>query len=182
MSFLHSLASDDTTLLDIFKMFPETSRPLLAYHELLLRGSSPFTVAERELIAAYVSGLNACHYCHGIHRATAEHFGVPENLLTQLLEEPSLAPIDARMQPVLAFVKKLTLTPSRISPSDAEMVFAAGWNDRALYDAVSVCALFNFMNRLVEGVGVKGSPSYFKVSAERLASDGYLGLQKLLDR
>jgi AhpD family alkylhydroperoxidase len=41
-----------------------------------LRGPSPFTVAERELIAAYVSGLNACGYCHGIHRVTADAFGV----------------------------------------------------------------------------------------------------------
>jgi AhpD family alkylhydroperoxidase len=33
-------------------------------------------VAERELIAAYVAGLNACGYCHGIHIAVAEAFGI----------------------------------------------------------------------------------------------------------
>ncbi len=54
------------------------------------------------------------------------------------------------MKPALAYVKKLALTPSRIASADAENVFAAGWDEQALYDAVSVCALFNFMNLLVE--------------------------------
>jgi alkylhydroperoxidase family enzyme len=47
-------------------MFPETRKPLIEFHEVLLRGPSPFTEAERELIAAYVSGLNRCRYCHGV--------------------------------------------------------------------------------------------------------------------
>jgi hypothetical protein len=55
-------------------------------------------------------------------------------------------------------------------------VFAAGWDERALHDAVSVCALFNFMNRLVEGLGIQADVGYFGVAAERLASQGYAGL------
>jgi uncharacterized peroxidase-related enzyme len=180
MSFLPSLSSE-ATLLDVFKKFPATTLPLLEYHEILMRGPSPLEVAEREMIAAYVSGLNACQYCHGVHAATASHFGVPEGLLKRLLENPVEAPIDARMRPLLAFVKKLTLTPSRMGQEDAAQVFAAGWDEQALHDAISVCALFNFMNRLVEGMGIKTSPSYFKIAGERLSSDGYLGLSKLLN-
>jgi len=41
-----------------------------------------------------------------------------------------------------------------VSDRDAQAVFAAGWDEQALYDAICVCALFNFMNRLVEGMGV----------------------------
>ncbi len=51
---------DGARLLDVFARYPETTRPLIEYHEVLLRGPSPLSVAERELIAAYVSGLNAC--------------------------------------------------------------------------------------------------------------------------
>ncbi len=70
MTFLPSLP-DDAVLLDVFRAFPQTARPLLEYHQALLRGPSPLSVAERELIAAFVSGLNACRYCHGVHTATA---------------------------------------------------------------------------------------------------------------
>jgi uncharacterized peroxidase-related enzyme len=138
-------------------------------------------VAERELIAAYVSGLNACTYCHGVHAATARAFGIPGTVLTDLLDDAQTAAIDPRLRPLLRYVKKLTLTPNRIAPSDAEEVFAAGWDERALHDAVSVCALFNPMNRLVEGLGIEAGDSYFATAAKRLSgTPGDLGLREML--
>ena len=63
------------------------------------------------------------------------------------------ANIPAKLKPVLAYAEKLTTTPNRVSAADAQAVYDAGWDERALYDTVVVCALFNFMNRLVEGTG-----------------------------
>jgi AhpD family alkylhydroperoxidase len=80
MAYLPSLPGD-AALLDVFRAYPDTARPLLHYHQALLRGPSPRSVAERELIAAFVSGLNACGYCHGVHTATARAFGVGEGTL-----------------------------------------------------------------------------------------------------
>lgn len=181
MAYLPSL-DDDAVLLDVFKAFPDTSRPLLDYHQVLMRGPSPFSVAQRELIAAYVSGLNACHYCHGVHTAVAEAFGVPDGLLSDLTADVDTARVDAPMRPVLRYVHKLTLTPSRMTPRDADEVFAAGWDEQALHHAVSVCALFNFMNRLVEGLGIDATETYFAVAAGRLSSDaGYSAVRAMLD-
>ena len=59
MSFLASLP-EDARLRHVLKRFARTARPLIEYHEELLRGESPLTTAQRELIAAFVSGLNAC--------------------------------------------------------------------------------------------------------------------------
>lgn len=85
------------------------------------------------------------------------------------------------MRPVLRYVRKLTLTPSRMTPSDADEVFAAGWDEQALHDAVSVCALFNFMNRLVDGLGIEAGDTYFATAAGRLSSEpGYAGLRDFL--
>jgi uncharacterized peroxidase-related enzyme len=175
MGYLRSLP-ERAVLRDVFAAFPVTSRPLLEYHQALLRGPSPFSVAERELIAAYVSGLNACGYCHGVHTATAQAFGIDEGLVAALLDDLDAAAVEERMKPVLAYVGKLTRTPSRMTSADAEAVYAAGWDETALHDAVSVCALFNFMNRLVEGLGIQAGEDYFQEAAERLASQGYAGL------
>jgi 3-mercaptopyruvate sulfurtransferase SseA len=49
-----------------------------------------------------------------------------------------------------------------------------GWDDTALYHTVAVTALFNFMNRLVERMGIELDPSYVKPASERLAKRGYL--------
>jgi uncharacterized peroxidase-related enzyme len=167
--FLPSLP-DDAAVLDVMKAFPESSAPLIDYHQAVLRGPSALTVGERELIAAYVSGLNACHYCTGVHGAVAEVFGVEEGVLTALLADVESAPVREELKPVFAYVRKLTLTPDRMVQDDADAVFAAGWAEKTLFDAVSVCALFNFMNRLVEGTGLRADEGYFAVAARRLTS------------
>jgi uncharacterized peroxidase-related enzyme len=179
MTFLPSLPGD-AVLLDVFRAYPGTSRPLLEYHQALLRGPSPLTVAERELIAAYVSGLNACRYCHGVHTAVAEASGIPEGTLGALLDDIGAAPVTERMKPLLRYVGKLTLTPAKIIPGDAEAVLAAGWQEQALHDAVAVCGLFSLMNRLVDGLGISAGEDYFQVAGGRLADNGYAGLQDLL--
>jgi uncharacterized peroxidase-related enzyme len=180
MSYLTSLPPD-AALLQVFRTYPETAKPLIAFHDLVMRQPSPFTDAERELIAAYVSGLNACTYCHGVHSATAEAFGVEPGLLAAALSDVDTAPIDDKLRPVLRYVGKLTATPAKVTQADADEVFAAGWDDHALYSAVMVCALFNFMNRMVDGLGIVTDPGYYAESGERLQRIGYTGLLPLID-
>lgn len=149
----------EPVLADVFRRFPAGVLELLRYHDAILRGPSPLTIGERELVAAYVSGLNACSYCHGAHAIIAEIHGVDPEVLQRLVDDPEGSGVEPRLLPLLAYVRKLSLSPSRMSDSDAAAVFAAGWDEEALFHAVSVCALFNFMNRIVEGCGVRTGES-----------------------
>jgi alkylhydroperoxidase family enzyme len=110
----------------------------------------------------------------------AQAFGVSEGALNALLDDIGTAPVAHRMKPVLRYVAKLTLTPAKVTPSDAEAVLAAGLEEQALHHAVAVCGLFNLMNRLVDGLGITAGKDYFQVAGRRLADDGYAGLQDLL--
>jgi uncharacterized peroxidase-related enzyme len=178
MSFLRSLKSE-AGLLQIFQAFPETARPLLEYHEVLLRGQSPFSAAERELIAAYVSGLNNCNYCRAVHSQTAVALGIPAEAISEIFSS-GLEHLDERMRAVLAFVQKLTLSPGEVTAADADEIIAAGWDDRALHDAVAICGLFNLMNRVVNGLGIEAPQPYTKMAAQRLATGSYAHLLDLL--
>src|SRR5262249_9979878 len=162
------------TLLDLFRLFPETSKPLIEFHEVLLRGPSPFSEGERELIAAYVSSLNKCTYCQGVHAATAELLGISGSAIQQL--GWSLDAVPEKMQSVLRLVRKLTQQPSSVAKVDADAVLAAGWEESALYHVMAVTAMFNCMNRLVGGAGIELDPAYVKPASERLAKRGYLPL------
>ncbi len=97
MPYFPSLG-DGATVRDILQLHPQAGRALVKYHEIVLRGPSTLSVRERELIAAYVSGLNACQYCHGVHSVTAEAFGRPraaDHAATRRLGRSShLIPID----------------------------------------------------------------------------------------
>ncbi|HEV7979561.1 peroxidase-related enzyme [Amycolatopsis sp.] len=179
MSYLKSLPAD-AALLQVFQAYPDTARSLLDFHEQVLRGPSSFTEGERELFAAYVSGINGCAYCHGVHTVTAEAFGLPEGVVAATLADLDTAPIDDRLKPVLRYLGKLTRTPAQLTEADAEAVFAAGWDEKALHDAVLVCAMFNFMNRMVEGLGIRADAQYAVESGQRLHDGGYAGLVTLL--
>jgi uncharacterized peroxidase-related enzyme len=180
MPFLPSLPKS-ASLLNLFKAFPETSVPLIQFHEALLRGPSPFTEGERELIAAYVSGLNHCRYCHGVHSATAELMGITHELVDSKIDIDAAA-VDPKLRPVLRYARKLTQQPSSLTQADADAIFVVGWQEAALYYTVAVTALFNFMNRLVEGMGIELDPSYVKPASERLAKRGYLPLIDMISK
>jgi uncharacterized peroxidase-related enzyme len=145
-------------------------------------GFTRVAVGERELIAAYVSGRNGCDCCHAIHARTAAALGIDAQGLATMMSNLESVSIDLRMRPVLSFVEKLTLYPSRVTSADAEAVFVAGWDDHALYDAVAICGLFNLMNRLVNGLGIEANSGYTQSVAQYLATGGYAGFLPLLDQ
>lgn len=156
---IFSTFPEAATVRDALQLNPAAGKLLSQYHEQILRGPSPLTVAERELIAAYVSGLNRCKFCHETHLTAAELFGVPGDLVRSLVEDRALTEAPENLRPLLAYARKLTLDQSDIAAEDAEDVFRAGWSERALHDLILITAMFNFMNRFVHGHGIEGDES-----------------------
>jgi len=97
-----------------------------------------------------------------------------------LLADVNSALVDPKMRPLLAYARKLTVSPARMTQADADAVFAAGWSERALHDAVLTVCLFNFMNRLLESHGCKGAPEIYATRGKALMDEGYAPLLKLL--
>jgi hypothetical protein len=63
---------------------------------------------------------------------------------------------------------------NQLQAEDLAAVVAAGWTEEALYDAITVCALFNFYNRWIDATGVSDLPApAYEASGARLATQGY---------
>jgi alkylhydroperoxidase family enzyme len=90
-----------------------------------------------------------------------------------LLDNFGEAAVDQRLRPLLAYAGKLTTSPAKMVQADADAVFAKGWDERALYDATAVSALFNYLNRMVEGAGIKLEAGYPEAAAPLLSTKGY---------
>ena len=59
--------------------------------------------------------------------------------------------------------------------ADVERVRAAGWDDEAIYYAITTCALFNFYNRWVTATGVaEMSEEAHRQQGRHLAKNGYI--------
>jgi uncharacterized peroxidase-related enzyme len=165
----------NANLFDVFRADVEIYRPLAEFSEQLLRGPSSLTPGERELIAAYVSGLNACRFCLGAHTAMAAAFGVEAGLLDQLINDIDTAAVDEKFKPLLRLARRITLEPTRLMQADADAVFAAGWDDKAYRDTVAVAGFLNMMNRLAEGFGIGEIPREIQARVgEAFRRDGYL--------
>jgi len=70
-----------------------------------------------------------------------------------VIEDWRSAPVDPPLRAMLGFLEKLTLTPSALTAADADAVRAAGVSDRAIEDAIHVCASFVLINKLADAFG-----------------------------
>lgn len=93
-----------------------------------------------------------------------------------MLADHLTAPISERDRVLYALVKKVNADSTTIGPADIEVARAAGWSDEALYDAITVCALFRFYNTWIDATGVGDMPALgYQLSGKRLATEGYWG-------
>lgn len=61
-----------------------------------------------------------------------------------------------------------------IGQGDVDVAHKAGWSDEALYDAITVCSLFQFYNNWIDATGVADMPAFgYEMSGKRLATQGY---------
>jgi len=173
MPFFPSLP-EDALVKDVYPMNPSLFRSWCEVEESIMRGPSVFTPGERELMGAYCSRLNDCTYCYSSHSEAAVILGVERSVFEPLMENIDSAPVDDKLKPIFHFLRKLTLTPYKMTQKDADAVFAAGWDEKALQDAVLVCCCYAFMNRLVDGHGLPSDPALFEMRGRRHAKQGYL--------
>jgi NAD(P)H-hydrate epimerase len=63
--------------------------------------------------------------------------------------------LDPRTAALCAYARKLTHTPASVREADVAALRTVGLDDRAIVDANQVVAYFNYVNRIVEGLGVQ---------------------------
>lgn len=176
MTFLPSFPQ--ASLMDMFQAYPDVSQHIHHLADQIMRGDSPFTAGERELIAAFVSAQNDCHYCQQSHTGTAVALGEKEGLVEELVCDLEGANIPKAMKPVLQYVQKLTLIPSEMKQEDVDAILSMGWDEKAVIDASLICSFFNFMNRWVDGLGLESKPEVVRQASEHLSKYGYQNLTK----
>ena len=178
MPYLPSLA-DDASLIDLYKAHPSIAGPVLALNDVIMRQPAPFTPAEREAIAAYVSTMNACQYCTGLHSNAAGKLGMEDDAIDAICRRPE-TPDDPRLTPVLAYIAKLTAAPATVSRKDVQAILDAGWSEEAVSYAAFIAGLYAMMNRIVDGHGIRADAQAVEAGGTRLAELGYAGIAEKL--
>jgi uncharacterized peroxidase-related enzyme len=161
----------------IYAAYPDIYRPWSEMSQAMMNGPSPLSRGERELIFAYASGLAGCEFTYVAHSEVAYAFGIPKGAIAELIADPDSAPIEERLKPLLAFVRKLALSPHEIARDDVDNVFAAGFERQAFDDAVSITGRAMFMRCIAQAYGF--TPMTREKAAERAQQrieHGYINL------
>jgi uncharacterized peroxidase-related enzyme len=154
MPFFPSLP-EDAGVAKLWEVFnPDARKGLSMFSQSFMRNEGALTPADKEMIAAYVSQLNESEYCFSGHSKVAVNLGYDAEVFPPLAADLETAPVRDELKPLRRFLRKLTLTPARITKADADAVFAAGWDEQSFHEAICVCARFNMMNRLTIGHGL----------------------------
>jgi alkylhydroperoxidase family enzyme len=95
-------------------------------------------------------------------------------LVDAVLKDHRTAPISDKEKALFGFIEKVNRQSNQTRQEDIAAVKRAGWSEEAIYDAITVCALFNFYNVWIDATGVSDMPAAaYKGSGERLATRGY---------
>ncbi|MEE9466612.1 MAG: peroxidase-related enzyme [Candidatus Neomarinimicrobiota bacterium] len=111
-----------------------------------------------ETVGIYVSMLNKCSYCVDHHLAGLRRLlsdDVRSDAIQRALEQGDLtACFNAREQAVLAYARRLTEAPAKVSKADAQALRTAGLTDGELLEVNQVVSYFAYANRTILGLGV----------------------------
>jgi uncharacterized peroxidase-related enzyme len=160
----------------LFEFRPATAVPLGHLAETLLRGDSTLARGERELIAAYVSDLNECHFCASSHSAFAA-LQLPDgwDVVDGVLRDPSSAPVSDKLRCLLVVAAQVQRGGRHVTPEAVEAARAAGASDVEIHDTVLIAAAFCMFNRYVDGLGTwspRDRADYLPM-AEQVVTQGY---------
>jgi len=130
-----------------------TGKALSNLADTILLGPSPLSPGERETIAAYVSMLNNCEFCHESHSASVNaHLGDKGETIAGLRKNVNTANLSEKMKKLLAIAGQVQQSGKAVTPQAIEAAKHAGANDEEIHDTVLVAAAFCMYNRYVDGL------------------------------
>ena len=113
----------------------------------------------QETISSYVSMLNNCDYSLANHWKNAVHLMGSEqdaNKIEEALkaQNPENA-FEGEQLAMLKYAGKLTLDPGNMIEKDVEKLRNEGIDDGKILELNQIVGYFNYVNRLLNGLGVK---------------------------
>lgn len=161
-------------ILELLFFKNSTGNALSQLAQTLLLGKSPLSPGEREIIAAYVSYLNECEFCHLSHAAAAqEHNNEAEKMINALKENHDTSLISSKLKSLLHLASLVQKGGRNVTGNDVEKAYNSGATDEEIHDTILIAAAFCMFNRYVDGLGtIPAQPEEYREMGKRMAK-GY---------
>ncbi len=159
-SIYNDLIKSRGKIAEVHKIQSLNPKTIMAHMNLYMSvmfGKSPLKRVHREMMAVIVSQANQCEYCITHHLEAVKNFWKDEEKVNALRSTETPKDKLTKVESALCeFAWDLTHCPHRSKDGKLiEPLKKLGLSDREILDATLVIAYFNFVNRIVLGLGVE---------------------------
>jgi uncharacterized peroxidase-related enzyme len=140
---------------------PEHFRAFMHYHDLLMKGPSGLSRAEREAIVVAVSAENRCLYCVVAHGAALRILGKDALVADQIAINWRTADLSPRLRAILGFASRVNARGFVAGPEEIAELRAAGLSPDDVWDAAAIAAFFGFSNRMAGLLDLRPNPQFY---------------------
>ena len=152
----------------------------VSYLESLMRQETIFPTHVKEMIFAYISGLNGCNYCKNIHAEISKKI-LRDNNNTNFLIDIEQSEIEEKYKPILKLSHKVNEDIHSISEDDVEAILQYGFEEKVISEIISICSAAQFMNTVVVAHQIKPLDQVQNIASAKMMIDkGYDGLANFM--
>ena len=146
---------------------PDHFRAFMHYHDLLMKGPSGLSRAEREAIVVAVSAENDCLYCVTAHGAALRILGKDAIVADQIATNWRTADLAPRLRAILTFASRVNERGFAASERELAELKAVGLSDDDVWDIGAVASFFGFSNRMAGLLDMRPNPQFYDMGRGR---------------
>lgn len=145
---------------------PEHFRAFMAYHDVLMKGGSNLSRAEREAIVVAVSAENRCQYCLVAHGAALRILGKDPRLAEQIANNWRTADLSPRWRAMLSFASRVNEPGFAAGEKEIDELHMSGFSDGDIWDIAAIAAFFGFSNRMAGLMAMRPNAEFYAMGRE----------------
>jgi len=142
---------------------PEHFRAFMHYHDLLMKGPSGLSRAEREAIVVAVSAENACLYCVTAHGAALRILGKDVIAADQIATNWRTADLAPRLRAILSFASRVNERGFAATDKELAELKAVGLGDDDAWDIGAIAGFFGFSNRMAGLMDMRPNRQFYEM-------------------
>ncbi|MCP4228924.1 MAG: peroxidase-related enzyme [bacterium] len=147
-----------SNIMTVQSLNPVAMRAHIDLYMSLMFSAGGLSRALRELIGVAVSSANECSYCISHHAAALAFYWKDRQKVERFAANPGTFELPTQSRAAVDYAIKLTESPNGVNQEDVRELREAGFDDEDILNINLITSYFNFVNRIVMGLGVEFSP------------------------
>lgn len=145
---------------------PDHFRAFMAYHDVLMKGPSALSRAEREAIVVAVSAENRCQYCVTAHGAALRVLGKDPVLADQIAINWRTADLPGRLRAILCFASRVNEPGFAATDNEIAELRKDGFDDDMIWDVAAIASFFGFSNRMAGLMDMRPNLEFYSMGRQ----------------